>query len=147
MTVSRKRLIVIDNCHLLVAVFSSWPLYVECFIYSTLILLQTTKNNPQATSNTEAEVRFNNIIVAVLPITIFTYFILSILGKTFSRRHTRNKIFCSCFSQKTGFHANYVDTICMKCQILFTGKNKTRCHQLDVLASIELSQRVVKVKC
>ena len=53
----------------------------------------------------------------------------------------------SYFSQKTGFDISCklspIKTICMKCQILFSGKNKKNIN----LSSAELAKRVVKVKC
>ena len=53
----------------------------------------------------------------------------------------------SYFSQKTGFDISCklspLETICMKCQILFSGKNK---KNINYLSSAELAKRVVKVK-
>ena len=50
----------------------------------------------------------------------------STLGKIFSRRHLN---FCLYFFQKTNFD---METICMKCQILFSGKKYEKmssiCH-------------------
>ena len=46
----------------------------------------------------------------------------------------------SYFSQKTAFD---METICMKCQMLFSGKNK---KNIINLSSAELAQRAVKVK-
>ena len=70
---------------------------------------------------------------------------LSTLGKIFSRQHF--EIFFSYFFQKTGFDISCKlspeETICMKCQILFTGKNK---KNIINLSSAENAQRVVKVK-
>ena len=57
---------------------------------------------------------------------------LSTLGKIFSRRHF--EIFFLFFPEK--------ETICMKCQILFSGKNK---KNNIILSSAENAQRVVKV--
>ena len=66
---------------------------------------------------------------------------LSTLGKIFSRQHF--EIFFLIFSQKTGFDISCkLSTICMKCQILFSGKNKN----IISLPSAENAQRVVKVK-
>ena len=69
---------------------------------------------------------------------------LSTLGKIFSRRHF--EIFFL-FSQKTGndisCKSSPKETICMKCQILFSGKNK---KNIINLSSAENAQRVVKVK-
>ena len=63
---------------------------------------------------------------------------LSTLGKIFSSR------FFSYFAQKTGFGiSGQFPPICMKCQILFSGKNKNNSASLS---SAELAQRVVKVK-
>ena len=71
--------------------------------------------------------------------------------KIFSRRHTEifflfsHRIQLSPFL-KTGFAISCkmspLETICMKCQILFSGKNKKYYN----LSSAELAQRVVKVK-
>ena len=67
------------------------------------------------------------------------------LGKIISRRHF--EIFFSDFSQKTVFDTSCklspLETICMKCRILFSGKNK---KNITNLSSAELAQRVVKVK-
>ena len=69
---------------------------------------------------------------------------LSILGKIFSRRHF--EIFFFNFSQKTGYDISCKlspeETICMKCQSLFSGKNK---KNIINLSSAENAQRVVKV--
>ena len=50
-------------------------------------------------------------------------------------------------SQKTGFDIlcklSPMESICMKCQILFSGKNK---KNITKLSSAELAKRVVKVK-
>ena len=62
------------------------------------------------------------------------------LDKILSRRHI--KIF-SYFSQKRGFDITW-ETICMKCQNLFSGINR---ENVTNLWSAELAQRVVKVKC
>ena len=70
---------------------------------------------------------------------------LSTLGKIFSRWHF--EIFFSYFSQKTGFDISCklcrMETICMKCQILFSGKNK---KNITNLSSAKLIKRVLKVK-
>ena len=68
---------------------------------------------------------------------------LSTQGKIFSRWHF--EIFFFFFPEKQDliFHANCpLETICMKCQILFHGKNK---KYIINLLSAELAQRVVKV--
>ena len=50
----------------------------------------------------------------------------------------------SYFSKKTGYDISCkLETICMKCQILFFGKNK---KNIINLSSAENAQRVVKVK-
>ena len=55
---------------------------------------------------------------------------LSTLGKKFSGQHFEIFVCFSDFSQKTGFAISCklspVETICMKCQILFPGKKKIR---------------------
>ena len=46
----------------------------------------------------------------------------------------------------SGFHANclqWMETICMKCQILFSGKTK---KNIANMSSAKLAQRLVKVK-
>ena len=52
--------------------------------------------------------------------------------------------YISYFSQKTGFDISCklspLETICMKCQMLFSGKNK---KNIFSLSSAELAQRVV----
>ena len=67
----------------------------------------------------------------------------NILGKVFSRRHTA---LFSYFSKKTGFDSSCklspMETICMKCQILLSWKNKSN---IINLWSAELSTREVKV--
>ena len=69
---------------------------------------------------------------------------LSTLGKIFSRLLT--EIFYLIFSQKTDFDISCklspIETICTKCQILFSGKNK---KNITNLSSAELAKRVVKV--
>ena len=68
---------------------------------------------------------------------------LSTLGKIFSRQQK----YFSYFSQKTGFgilcKLSPAETICIKCQILFSGKNK---KTIISLSSAESAKRVVKVK-
>ena len=68
----------------------------------------------------------------------------STLGKIFSRWYFS---YFSYFSQKTGFDIlcklSPIKTICMKCQILFSGENK---KTIINLSSAELAQRMVKVK-
>ena len=49
----------------------------------------------------------------------------------------------SYFFQKTGFYITLMKTICMKYQILFSGKNK---KSITNLSSAEVAQSVVKVK-
>ena len=63
---------------------------------------------------------------------------LSTLGKIFSRLHV--EIF---FHEYRFSHFMQIETICMKCQILFSGKNE---KNIFSLSSSELAQRVVKVK-
>ena len=41
------------------------------------------------------------------------------------------------------FHANCLETICIKCQNLFSGKNK---KNIISLASAEFAERMLKVK-
>ena len=69
---------------------------------------------------------------------------LSLLGKIFSRRHI--EILFLIFSQKTGFDnlckLSPLETICMKCLNLFSGKNKKNIN----LLSVELAQKMLKVK-
>ena len=70
---------------------------------------------------------------------------LSTLGKIFSWRHF--EIYFSNFSQQTGFDISCKlspkETICIKCQILFSGKNK---KNFINSSSAENAQRGVKVK-
>ena len=81
---------------------------------------------------------------------IFRLFIIetpSILGKNFSRWLFWNIFFfIFYFSQKTDFELSCklspMEEVCMKCQILFSGKKKTYIN----LSSAELVQRVIKVK-
>ena len=51
------------------------------------------------------------------------------------------KYFPYFFSLKTDFDVSCKETICMKCQNLFSGKNK----KIIDLSSAELPQRVVKI--
>ena len=71
----------------------------------------------------------------------------STLCKIFSRRLTEFFFFFfSYFSQKTGFNISCkmspLETICMKCNILFPGKIK---KNIGNVSSAELNWRVVKV--
>ena len=81
----------------------------------------------------------HNITNVVFPLT------LSTLGKNFSRRHT--EIFFLFFWQLTGFviscKLSPMEPICMKCQILFSAKNKKNNVNLS---SAEYTCRVVNVK-
>ena len=69
---------------------------------------------------------------------------LETLGKIFSRQH--NEIFFL-FSQNTSFDSlrklSRMETICMKCQILFYRKNKKKNIKLS---SVVLAKRVVNVQ-
>ena len=69
----------------------------------------------------------------------------STLGKIFSKRHI--KVFFFLFFQKTGFDSSFklspLETIWMKCQILFSGKKK---ENIINLSSAELAKRELKVK-
>ena len=72
---------------------------------------------------------FNAICIIILYMNIAQgegKFTRSSLGKIFSRRHFG--IFFSSFSQKTGFDIpcklSPMETICMKCQNLFSVENK-----------------------
>ena len=64
----------------------------------------------------------DSIVIAGLSTQELTH---STVDKNFSRRHLE---YFSFFSQKTGFDISCklspLETICMKCQILFPGKNK-----------------------
>ena len=55
--------------------------------------------------------------------------------------------YVSYFSEKTGFDISCklspIETFCMKCPILFSGKNK---KTINILSYAELAQRVVKIK-
>ena len=70
--------------------------------------------------------------------------LVSTVGKIFSRQHYHIQKYFSYFYQKTGFDISCklspLETICMKCQILFAWKN------IINLSSAELAQRVVKIK-
>ena len=56
---------------------------------------------------------------------------LSTLGKIFSRRHIEIFLYFS----ETGFDIScclsQMETICMKCSILYSGKNKIKKYQLS----------------
>ena len=69
---------------------------------------------------------------------------LNTLGKNFNRRHF--KIFFL-FFQKIGFHTSCkfspLETICMKCQSLFSGENNKK-NNIS-LSSAEFAQREIKV--
>ena len=75
----------------------------------------------------------------------FHQVMLSTLDKNFSRCHFEFFFF---FSQKTGFDISCqlspVETIGMKCQNLFSGKNEKKKN--ISLSSAGLAQRVVEVK-
>ena len=71
-----------------------------------------------------------------------THLTLSMLGKIFSRRHF--EIYFLLFSQKIGFDmlcklSPPKETICIKCQILFSGNNKKNVFNLS---SGEFANRV-----
>ena len=66
---------------------------------------------------------------------------LSTLGKIFSRRHIEIFFFIISRNHILVFHA--IETVCMKCQILISGKNK---KNIISLLSAEVAHRVVKVK-
>ena len=74
----------------------------------------------------------------------FTHLMFSTLDKIFSRQPAGDMLI---FSQKTGFDISCklspLETICMKCQIVFSGKIR---KNITNLSSAELAQRVVKVK-
>ena len=73
------------------------------------------------------------------------YLPLSTLGEIFSRRHT--EIFFSDFFQKTGIDISCnlfpMEKIYMKCQIMFSRKNK---KNITNLSSAVLAQRMAKAK-
>ena len=68
---------------------------------------------------------------------------LSTLSKIFSRRHIEICFLIIPRKQDLIFQANclHLETMCMKCQILFFGENK---KNVTKLSSAELTQRVVK---
>ena len=70
---------------------------------------------------------------------------LSTLGKNFNRQHF--ELFPLYFFQKTCFgiscKLSSIETICITCKILFSGKSK---KNVISLSSTELAYRVVKVK-
>ena len=70
-----------------------------------------------------------------------THLTLSTLGKVFSRRYF--EIFFLFFPEK-GFDisckVSSKETICMKCQILFSGKNKKNKKNIINLSSAESAQ-------
>ena len=70
-----------------------------------------------------------------------TLLTLSILGKILSRRHA--EVFFLIFPRKQDvtFHANCLQTICTKCQILFSGKIRINVN----LSSADFAQRVLSV--
>ena len=88
--------------------------------------------------------RIINDILSLLKNKWNLFLTFSTLGKNFSRGHT--EIFFSYFSQKTGFDISCklspMKIIYMKCQVLFSGKNKQ--NNIN-LSSAGLTQRVVKV--
>ena len=59
------------------------------------------------------------------------------MGNFFSRQHF--EIFFLYFSENRFL----IETICMKCQILFKGQNKTN---VTNLSTAELAERVVRIK-
>ena len=71
---------------------------------------------------------------------VYSECIFSNLGKIVSRRHT--EIFFSYFSQKTEFDISPLETIYIKCQILFSGKN----IKTIKFSSAELPKKTLKVK-
>ena len=75
----------------------------------------------------------------------FLCLMLSMLGKNFSRQ--QSEIFFLIFQKKMGFDISCKlspqETICMKCQCLFSGKNKKNIFNL---LSAKFAQRVAKVK-
>ena len=76
---------------------------------------------------------------------IFLYFhlTLSTLGKIYRKRYIEFFL----FPQKTEFDMSCqlspIETLCLKCQILFSGRNK---KNIIILSSAKLAQRVVMVK-
>ena len=86
----------------------------------------------------------SNIYINFISISGFPFSLpLSTLGKFFSRWHFEIFFLILIFlvTQKTGFYI--VETICMKFQILFSGKNK---KNIINFSSAELVKRMVKVK-
>ena len=67
----------------------------------------------------------------------------STLGKIFSRQHFEMHFFFLNFPRKQDLTFHAIETICMKCPVLFFGKNK---KNIINLSSAEFAQRVVKVK-
>ena len=71
---------------------------------------------------------------------------ISMLGKIFSRPRIEIVFFFFFFFQNTGFDISCklssMETICMKCEVLFSGKNK---KNITNVFSSEFAQRVVKV--
>ena len=72
---------------------------------------------------------------------IYLYLTLSTLGKIY---RWRTEIFLLLFPENRFWHFKHIvsETICMKCQILFSGKNKKKFINLS---SAEFAYRVVKV--
>ena len=72
----------------------------------------------------------------------FEILTISTQGKNFSREQFE------IFSKKIGFDSSCklspLETICMKCQNLFSGKNK---KNIINLSSAELAERMAKFKC
>ena len=91
----------------------------------------------------------NNLLLPNPPTTTHparVHFFFFVELKFFSRRHIGIFLFFL-FSPKTGFDNSCklspTETICTKCQILLSGKNK---KTMINLSSAELAHRVVKVK-
>ena len=91
------------------------------------------------------EVKFsiylNRCVFVMRNINVHLLYVLagSMLGKIFSRRHF--DVFS--FPQNIGFLTFNVACLLMKCQRLFSGENK---KNIINLSSVELAQRVVKIK-
>ena len=65
------------------------------------------------------------------------------MGKGLNRRHFEIFFLLVPRKQDLTFHANYLlEKICMKCQILFSGKNK---NNITYLSSAEVAHRVLSV--
>ena len=66
------------------------------------------------------------------------------MGNLLSRHEISDIFLIFPRNQNLTFHANclHLDTICMKCQILLSGKNKKKYHQI----AAEFAHRVVKFK-